>query len=321
MTVLLAEDDAVSRRMVEGLLRRWGYEVISVSDGQQAWDVLQSEDAPRLAILDWMMPGLDGIEVVKRLRARDPLEYTYVLLLTARDQERDSIIGLEAGSDDYLSKPVSADGLRARLHVGSRVLRLHQQLLSAFQSCHFQATHDSLTGLENRSAISEALNQELARSSRTGRPMSIILADVDNFKRVNDDYGHAIGDAVLCEIAKRISKCMRAYDRVSRYGGEEFLIVVPETDALEAVEIAERARRLVMDSPVEQDLKISISISLGVATYEGAVDADKLIRDADQALYSAKRGGKNTVVLAQPSPELRTATATGASLQTSKPVQ
>jgi diguanylate cyclase (GGDEF)-like protein len=294
--ILIAEDDLVSRRVLEGFLGKWGYEVVAATDGEEAWQALQEEDAPQMAILDWMMPRLDGVGVCRRLRRRGAEPYVYTLLLTAKGQKQDVVEGIEAGADDYLTKPFDPGELQARLRAGRRILALQGALISARDALRFQATHDPLTGLWNRLATAETLHRELARSERQNKSVSVILADLDHFKKVNDTYGHLCGDAALREAARRILTSVRAYDTVGRYGGEEFLLVVPECGIEGALHQAERIRAMFDREPLDlPDARLRVTISLGVASIEvkNSVDPDALIWAADQALYRAKARGRN----------------------------
>src|SRR4051794_17238522 len=227
MRVLAAEDNPVFQSMLRSMLNKWGYSPIMARDGNEAWRILESENAPRLAVLDWMMPGIDGVEICRRLRSLNPEPYIYILLLTARTESQDLIEGMDAGADDYLTKPFNAHELRVRLHAGRRILDLQEELLKAREALRKQATHDGLTGLLNRTGILEKLDDELSRATRTGTPVSVLMADLDLFKSINDTRGHLAGDAVLREAARRLKAAARRYDSVGRYGGEEFLIVLP----------------------------------------------------------------------------------------------
>lgn len=298
MKILIAEDDAVSRRVLEGFLTKWDYELVIARDGDEAWQAFQEEDAPQLAILDWMMPGMDGIQVCREVRKRNQEPYVYILLLTAKGQKEDVVEGIEAGADDYLTKPFDAGELRARLRAGRRILALQGALVSARDALRFQATHDPLTGLWNRLAALETLWRELARGMRQKTPVGIILADLDRFKLVNDNHGHLAGDAALREVARRMRASVRTYDTVSRYGGEEFLLILPGCDLQVTLRQAERLRDAFQREPLDlPDATIPQTLSLGIASIEpkaGAV-ADELIRAADQALYRAKDRGRNRV--------------------------
>jgi len=294
--ILIAEDDPVSRRVLQTFLVRWGYEVVVAEDGNQALAILERQDFPRLAVLDWMMPGLEGTQVCERIRKEPNRAYVYILLLTARTQKADILKGLESGADDFLSKPFDAQELRARLHVGQRILNLQNHLIEAREELLFRATHDLLTGLANRGVILEAFDRERARQSREGGTFGIVLADLDHFKYVNDQHGHLVGDAVLQEMARRIHAAVRPYDVVGRYGGEEFLIVVPSSDAPGTMSLAERIRKSVAERPVRTEAgEIHMTISLGVAVTDPSIplNVQQLLQIADDALYRAKDRGRN----------------------------
>src|SRR5580692_9160242 len=203
--VLIAEDDPIFRRILESWFKKWDYQVTAVENGVDAWEVLQREDAPQLVILDWMMPGMDGIEICRRIRSGDQGVYRYVLLLTAKDDKQDVIAGLEAGADDYLTKPFDVDELRARVRAGKRILDLQAALFHAQDDLQSAALHDSLTGLWNRGAILDLLRREVCRRQRTGDALGVIMADIDYFKKINDTHGHLVGDAVLQEVTRRLA--------------------------------------------------------------------------------------------------------------------
>ena len=298
MKILIAEDDLVTRRMLQAYLEKWGYEVVTVSDGQQAWQLLQSDNAPRLAVLDWMMPGLDGTSVCREVRRNNVQPYIYLILLTARGYQEDVIMGLEAGADEYLTKPFDPYELRARLRAGARIVELQDSLIQARDALRELAMHDPLTQLLNRRATMDALLGELNRCGREGKPLTAMMVDLDHFKSVNDRYGHAAGDAVLCEVSRRLKISSRTYDVVGRIGGEEFLIVAPGCGAAQGVAQAERLRELVGTQPIIfKDLSVNVTISVGVATmlHPNQEEIEILLALADQALYRAKAGGRNRV--------------------------
>jgi two-component system, cell cycle response regulator len=296
--ILAAEDNPVLQTMLRSLLTKWGYDVVIARDGEEAWRVLQSQTAPRMAILDWMMPGMDGVEICRRVRAAHREPYIYILLLTARTESDDLIEGMEAGADDYLKKPFNSHELRLRLRAGSRVLDLQEELLEAREAFREQATHDSLTGLLNRASILSALETELARAERERHPVSLLMADLDRFKQINDTRGHLAGDAVLREIAHRMKSAVRRYDSVGRYGGEEFLIVLPGCDFYAAAAQADRIRQAVAALPVrhgEHGFSVTCSIGVSSRTTPAVCDTDTLVREADLALYAAKDRGRHRV--------------------------
>ena len=301
MNVLIAEDDMVSRRLLEAMLIKWGYEVTATRDGVEAWEVLQRADAPPLAILDWMMPGMDGVEVCRKVRQRGQEPYIYLLLLTTKGRKENIIEGLDAGADDYLTKPFDPHELQVRLRTGMRIVTLQAEIIEAREALRIQATHDALTGVWNRRAIVEMLGTELVRSSRDALPVAVVMADLDHFKRINDTYGHVVGDAVLREAVCRMRTLLRPYDAIGRYGGEEFLVVLPGCTAEDAFRLAERLRIGISQEPMMiPGGTIDVTGSLGVATSEtaGILDATALIQTADTALYRAKAEGRNRVEFA-----------------------
>lgn len=301
--ILIAEDDPVSRRVLEVFLKKWGFEVTVATTGIEALQLLERMDAPRLAILDWMMPGMEGVQVCQKVRESKNRAYVYILLLTARAQKDDLLQGLESGADDYLTKPFDSQELRARLHVGQRILDLQDKLLATGDELLLRATHDNLTGVANRGVILDTLRREQARQVRDGGSFGIVLADVDHFKYVNDTYGHLAGDDVLREATQRMLAAVRPYDTVGRYGGEEFLIVAPTSDAMGALGLAERIRLAIESKPIMADsTPISITVSLGVAASTDAfpLGCESMLRLADQALYRAKERGRNRSELAEP---------------------
>jgi len=294
MRILIAEDETVQRRLLERLLMGWGHDVIMATDGQEALSVLRGENRPDLAILDWVMPGMDGLRVCGELRKDGRQKYIYIVLLTAKDRKQDLVEAMEAGADEYLAKPFDAQELRARLIAGQRILDLQEQLVSANRTLQFQATHDPLTGLFNRGAIMEILQNELTRAQRERTSVSIVLADLDHFKKINDTQGHSAGDLVLRQVAQKMQSSVRSYDSVGRYGGEEFLIVLPGCSSLRGGERAEQIR-LVLSEPNPDALGIRITVSMGVACAHGPTKIEELLSTADAALYRAKRNGRNRI--------------------------
>jgi diguanylate cyclase (GGDEF)-like protein len=293
MRILIAEDDPLLGQLLCEQVRPWGYEAVLLHNGLAALEVLRSPDAPRLALLDWLMPGLDGIEVCRRLRAEASPSYPYLILTTGQGGRQQMLEGLEAGADEFLTKPVEPVELKARLGAARRIIAMQEQLRD-------QASRDALTGLWNRAGALNILDRELQRARREGRPVAVLLADLDHFKRVNDTLGHLAGDAVLREAAGRLLHSVRPYDAVGRYGGEEFLIVLPGCDTDSALGLAERLRQSVAADPVEvEGGKVPLTLSLGVAVSAGQASpaALEVLRAADTALYEAKRTGRNRFVL------------------------
>jgi len=292
--ILIADDDPVSCHLLEAFLLKWDFDVTVVTDGVEALRILESEDTPRLAILDWMMPGMEGVQICQRIRKHTDRPYIYILLLTGKNHKQALLEGLEFGADDYLTKPFDSRELRARLHVGERLLILQNEL-------RFRATHDGLTDIANYTTIMKTMQNEISRQAREDQPFGIILADIDHFKNVNDTHGHLCGDVVLRTVAQRMKGCMRSYDSVGRYGGEEFLIVAPGSGIDGAMALAERIRTTIESKPVVTDQgEVALTMSLGVAicTDVKHVTVQALLQRADDALYSAKKHGRNRSELA-----------------------
>jgi len=304
MKILVADDDMISRRLVGRMLERFGYEVVTAENGLQAAEMLTGDDCPRLALIDWMMPELDGPGVCRRVRSQHDSRYIYITLLTSKQTSEDIVVGLDAGADDYLIKPCNPEELKARLRTGVRVLNLEDKLVEAREDMRFRATHDALTGLWNRGTIVSEFERELNRARREATHVSAFLCDIDYFKKVNDVYGHSTGDQVLQEVASRLTRTVRPYDMVGRYGGEEFLMVLAGCDSDLATRRAEDVRRAIEQSPFETSAGIlKITMSLGTLTnsdWPQHVSAVQLLNEADKALYRAKANGRNCVEFAYP---------------------
>jgi two-component system, cell cycle response regulator len=296
MKILLVEDSYIERRKLGSYLTEWGFDYVAVGSGTEAIKLLEAPNPPDLALLDWLLPGLDGIDVLRRIRKLSQGNYIYTVMLTAKSQKQDRIIAMEAGADDYLSKPVDATELRSRIMVGKRILELQQSL-------RFAATHDFLTGLLNRSEILVALDREFARGGREEKPATVILADIDHFKRVNDTLGHAAGDEVLKEVARRLKADLRPYDVVGRYGGEEFLLILPGCSLADGARRADTIRKLVAKDQINTPFGASAAtISMGVTATAATRDCSvsDFLREADISLYEAKKNGRNRVEIFSP---------------------
>jgi two-component system, cell cycle response regulator len=297
MKVLIAEDDLTSRTILQTVLKKWGYEVVTACDGGEAWDVMRQADAPKLAVLDWMMPGLDGPEVCRRVRALKSDAPPYLILLTARGDKDDIVEGLNAGSNDYISKPYDSEELHARIRVGSRVIELQDKLHRAMEDLSQQAMTDPLTSAPNRRAILERLKIEMVRSIRENTSLWISILDIDRFKSVNDEFGHLAGDAVIMECVRRIQGILRPYDFVGRWGGDEFLIIIPMMANLSPPDVFERIRTAIADEAfLAEGAIMPITVSQGVASFDRNDAMDDVIRKADEALYRVKEGGRNRTV-------------------------
>ncbi len=299
MKVLVADDSLVMRRLLEASLSSWGYQPISAADGGQAWEILSSADPPSIAILDWMMPGLSGLAICRRLRERQAPPYVYVILLTARGLREDIVEGLNAGADDYVVKPFDKHELEVRLRAGRRIIELQAELMSAQARLREQAMRDPLTGIWNRACILDTLERELDRARRSGSPLGLLLLDLDHFKQLNDTRGHQFGDLALRAFVQRIQSAVRSYDSFGRYGGEEFLILAPGCGEPDIARQAERLRAAVAASPFDvEGCAVPLTVSIGAASVESGtcVSSIDLIRAADDALYEAKRTGRNRIV-------------------------
>jgi two-component system cell cycle response regulator len=309
--IVLVEDSPVYQRLISGHLREWGFDVIALTDGLQAWTLLQQPHSPRLALMDWVMPKLDGTAVCRKLRERPAGEsYVYTILLTAKDSRGDLLKAMESGADDYLVKPFDELELKAKLMVGKRILALQEELISAREAMRYSATHDSLTGVMNRKEVLDALRKELARSRREKSSVAIALVDVDRFKAINDELGHPFGDEALKEVARRLRSDLRVYDSVGRYGGEEFLLVLPGCDLAAALRRTEQIRAVVSDAPVRTATKerhVTVSMGVAVSSGVGELEAERLLNQADVALYGAKKNGRNRVEHADRDPHTASA--------------
>lgn len=304
MRMLIVDDDPLQRRLLQASLSRVGHEVVEAPDGATAWEMLQREPIP-LVITDWMMPTLSGTELIRRIREANFPGYTYIILVTARDRKEDVVQGLETGADDYLTKPFDPNEMRARVAIGERILTLEARLRESLDQLHVMATYDSLTGLLNRRAVYERAQSELDRAIRENRALSLVALDIDHFKLVNDQHGHLVGDQALRLVAGTIAQNKRSYDWAGRWGGEEFLLVLPETCLMDAAAIAERMRKNVADLrfPLPNGQSLNLRVSMGVSSMEPAnapTTLGVLIQQADDALYGAKNQGRDRVCIYKP---------------------
>jgi len=297
MKILIAEDEPVSRRLLEVTLSRFGYDVVVTSNGNEALEVFQGPSIPSLVISDWMMPGMDGLELCRNIREMKKSGYTYFIILTAKGGKGDVIKGLDAGADDFLTKPFNSEELKYRVKIGERIINLERRILKL-------ATTDSLTGVLNRRAFMERMGKEIQRAKREETPISLILMDIDHFKNVNDTYGHQTGDLVLQRVTDQLIDRSRAYDFVGRYGGEEFVICVLSPEGIDPKSIAERMRQNIEAQTIvtdhsDQSLHITASFGVGICRPGSEDGLDALIKRTDKALYEAKNSGRNRVCLAR----------------------
>jgi diguanylate cyclase (GGDEF)-like protein len=299
MKVLVADDEPVNRRLLEILLNKWGYEVSVAADGEEAWQHIQSSTNPRIAILDWMMPGMDGVEVCRKIREDKSRPPVYVLLLTAKQATEDANGRYESVADDYLAKPYSAHELKARLRSARRILELEDQLQEASDAIQIETTLDTLTGLWNRSSILEILHREIHRAGRNSSSLTVLMIDIDHLKDINHQHGHLAGDAVMREAARRMRSSIRIYDSLGRYSGGQFVIVSPDCDHSGAMSQAQRIQSKIS----QEEFKtfkgdFPVTISMGIVVGCNNHQAHELISAADAALAEAKKAGPNRIELA-----------------------
>jgi two-component system, cell cycle response regulator len=298
--ILVADDDAISCRMMERMLAQAGYETLVAENGLDAIEKLRKQDGPRLALLDWMMPELDGTEVCQEVRRNRDRSYIYTVLLTARDSKADLLKAFEAGADDYLTKPCNLEELKARLRTGVRILQLEDELVEAREAMRFEATHDALTALWNRATIVSILHGELARLRDHETPSGVLLCDIDHFKKINDTYGHLAGDAVLKEVAWRLHRRVRPEDAVGRYGGEEFLIILRGCRGADLEKRAEEFREAIADALFDiGGINLRVTMSGGafsLETWDRNLTVEGILSQADEALYQAKHLGRDRFV-------------------------
>ncbi len=308
MNILIAQEDKTSCQSLQATLTKWGHDVLVAPDGSEAWQALQQEGAPRLAVLDRALSGLNAFQICRNSRKRPDGPYVYFIVTVEKGREQDIIEGIRAGADDFLQTPLDPNELMTRLRVGKRVLELQGDLLRAHAAISYQTTHDPLTGLWNRTAILDALRRELARVVREGTPVGIIVAEIDHFKKINDSHGHMAGDAVLRETTRRIRSTVRPYDTVGRYGAQQFLVIIPGCDTHNALSQAERLRACVNGHTMDisewgkfasaEEGAITVTICAGVAAGNKVKDAETLLHAGEAALARAKKGGADRVELA-----------------------
>jgi two-component system cell cycle response regulator len=300
MKILVAEHETASRGLLTSLLIKWGYDVVAVSDGNDACRVIQEEDNLRIAIVDWKMPGKDGVTLCRLIREKQREgRYVYTIIVTDSDNEGDILADLEAGADDYITRPFNSEEIRFRVRIGERILDLERYMQDSYQEMKRLATFDDLTEVWNRRVVLEQLEKEWDRSIRDGRALSIVLVDIDDFEQLKDRYGHALGDRVIVHLSRLLLEMVRHYDGIGRYRGKEFLLFFPGCDEKQAYQITERFRKELESRPLEeQNQPLKITASFGGTTFlpDGCrCNVPHLLKVADKALYEAKRAGKNRV--------------------------
>ena len=296
--ILVVDDDATTRARLQNLLQRNGYTTELAEDGASAWSLLKRKHFSFI-LTDWAMPNVDGLTLCQRIRDADYPDYTYIILLTGHTEKRKVERGLDAGADDYITKPFDSGELLARVRVGVRILALQRQMSEQRRKLEELASLDGLTGVLNRRALETRLDEAFSLARRRNHPISVAMLDLDRFKAVNDTYGHQAGDVVLQETARRIKDVTRDYDSVGRFGGEEFLVVLIDAAQDAAHTIAERIRRRIGEEPVcFEGRPIPVTTSIGVASsHHHQQSVQSLVALADASLYEAKRKGRNRVVV------------------------
>ncbi len=292
MKILVADDSPLYRNMLQGLLETWGYEVVLAVNGHEARFILDSDDAPHLAILDVSMPLMSGLELCARIRGRKQ-GYVYTILLSGDDDEGNVLQGFEFGADDYLCKPFKQYELRTRLKIGELAVRSHEEVAEMHDALKFEASHDPLLRIWNRRAIIELLDKELSRARRSQTSLSVLVADLDNFKHINNIHGSLAGDEVLRSAAERISSVVRHCDHIGRYEGGQFLVVLPNCTAEAAREVAERLRQGIAEGPIVNAIEITVSI--GISQWRSGQVVRDVLHRVEIALGHAKQNGRNRV--------------------------
>lgn len=299
---MMVDDDRDNLKLIGALLMHEGYDVSQAESAEEALEKLKTVE-PDLILLDINMPGLSGLEMLKVLRGRE--KYVSVIFVSARSETGDVVRGLDEGADDYICKPFEPTELLARVRSQLRIKDLQDRLSAANHRLQELVDIDDLTGLYNMRSIYDRLENEINRGKRYSRSVGVIMLDMDNFKRVNDGNDHLFGSYVLAEVGKIIRQNVRTVDFAARYGGDEFLIALPETSMEGAQKFADRIRARIEAYNFSKDgHSMRLTASLGVCVaMPGLVDVDArgLVRAADHALYDAKHGGKNCVKLYDPS--------------------
>lgn len=293
MRVMIVEDDPISRKLLENIMPKWGYNVQFAKDGSEAWELVQRPDSPNLIISDWMMPKMDGLQLCRKIRSMKKSGYIYFIILTSKGDKEDMVKGLDAGADDFLVKPFDYEELKYRIKIGIRIIDLEHRIMTL-------ANTDPLTSTLNRRAFMERMEQEVQRAYRQNINLSFLITDIDHFKCVNDTYGHQAGDVILKMFSNQFKLFSRPYDFVGRYGGEEFVVGVPGANSLQIKGIAERMRNRIeqMDMTLpdgSQSIRITASFGVACLQLESNENLDSLIKRADEALYKAKKDGRNCV--------------------------
>ena len=295
MKILIADDSPTTRFVLKKNLNKWNYDVVEASDGITAYNILQNDDPPRIAILDWNMPGMDGVSICKKIRSEPNKPFIYKILLTSRSSTEDLVFALDNGAHNFQSKPFKPIEIRSHVKVGHRLVEADDKLKEYADTMKKLATVDPLTNAFNRRYFMEHAEQEFKRSLRYQRPFSLLIIDIDHFKKINDNYGHACGDEVLKAITSLFKEELRNSDIFARIGGEEFAVILPETNAVKAVEVGQRIRIKIKNYDIPyNNINIKITISIGISSInDKSKSLDELLKNADDALYDVKKCGRN----------------------------
>jgi len=299
--IAIVDDDAAIRRLVRLFLKRSGYDIVEFATGNEAREQL-AKIPWDLAILDRRLPDMDGVQLCQELKSNPEFKTRFVIMLTGEDDQEDKVQGLDLGADDYITKPFQYPELLARIRAGKRIVDLQKELMETNKRLERLSITDGLTKLYNHRYFQDELSRAFEESARYHRPLSLAIVDLDFFKKVNDTYGHAVGDEVLQAVSRMFQESIRSTDLAARYGGEEFAIMMPETNLNDAIILAEKLRRLVESTPIKtQAGPIPNTVSVGVATvpHPNIHAAKELVVAADNALYQAKHGGRNQVQAAE----------------------
>ncbi len=300
MKILVVEDDSITNRMLEKYLIDLGFEVLTALNGCQGWEIFCQEDV-RFVITDWMMPEMNGLELVKKIREANEKPYCYIILLTAKNDKKEIVEGISGGADDYVVKPFHKEELAVRVRAGQRIVELQSELFGANEELKKLSETDPLTGWYNRRALEDYLKKSQSSPEYTGVPFAFVMVDIDRFKQVNDIYGHDAGDGVLVEVAAKIKSFVRDNDMISRIGGEEFYVVLPNVELKQAEDVAENMRRGIETStivlPDEKELHVTCSFGVCCVQARSEWDWEHCMKMADKALYESKNSGRNKVTV------------------------
>lgn len=301
MPVLIVEDEQITESMLTSALASWGYAPFSARTAEEAEKVLNANSSIRLMILDWRLPGMNGLNFCRSLRKAGNARYIYTMLLTARDTMEDEIEALEAGVDDFLRKPFHPVELRLRLRAGARIARLQDQMERTMKLVDRKACNDTLTGAPNRESVLALLFKELARQQRHHLDLSVLTVDIDHFRGINEAHGFPVGDFVLREFCSRMMSSLRTHDTCGRIGSDTFLLVLPETSAANAMIVARRLQKDLCEEPIQLDdrcIRVSCSIGVASADSESGATALSTVSLANDAMYRAKSDGGNGIRMA-----------------------